>query len=60
MDDAENIRQSIARVTEVRNVEDFMLVLGEAVPGQEAAVEVLRDGARQTLKATFGPPRSRR
>ncbi len=47
-------------VTDVRNVEDFMLVLGEAVPGQEAAVEVLRDGARQTLKATFGPPRSRR
>jgi membrane-associated protease RseP (regulator of RpoE activity) len=47
-------------VTEVRNVEDLMLVLGEAVPGQETVIEFLRDGARQSRKATFGAPRSRR
>ncbi|MEZ4403179.1 MAG: M20/M25/M40 family metallo-hydrolase [Kofleriaceae bacterium] len=47
-------------VTDVRNVSDLMLVLGEAAPGQEAAVVFLRDGARQTVKAVFGAPRSRR
>ena len=47
-------------VTEVRSVEDLMLVLGEAMPGQEAKIVFLRDGAPQTVTATFGAPRSRR
>jgi len=47
-------------VTEVRNVEDLMLVLGEAVPGQDAVILFLRDGKPQSVKATFGTPRARR
>ncbi|MBK9037021.1 MAG: M28 family peptidase [Myxococcales bacterium] len=47
-------------VTEVRSVEDLMLVLGEAAPGQQATIVFLRDGAQQSVKATFGAPRSRR
>lgn len=47
-------------VTDVRNVEDLMLVLGEGVPGQEVVIVFLRDGARQQVTATFGTPRARR
>jgi Tol biopolymer transport system component len=46
-------------VTDVRNVQDLMLVLGEAVPGQDAVIIYLRDGKKQTTKATFGAPRAR-
>ncbi len=46
-------------VTDVRNVQDLMLVLGEAVPGQEATILFLRDGKPQSVKATFGTPRAR-
>ncbi len=46
-------------VTEVRNVQDLMLVLGEAVPGQEATILYLRAGKPRTTKATFGAPRAR-
>ncbi len=46
-------------VTDVRSVQDLMLVLGEAVPGQEAVIVYLRDGAKATVKATFGAPRAR-
>ena len=47
-------------VTDVRNVEDLMLVLGQAVPGQDAVILFLRDGKPQSVKATFGAPRARR
>jgi membrane-associated protease RseP (regulator of RpoE activity) len=46
-------------VTDVRNVQDLMLVLAEAVPGQEAVIVYLRDGKSVTTKATFGTPRAR-
>ncbi|HUQ04543.1 MAG TPA: M20/M25/M40 family metallo-hydrolase [Kofleriaceae bacterium] len=46
-------------VTDVRNVQDLMLVLGEAVPGQDTVVIYLRDGKKLTAKATFGEPRAR-
>jgi len=46
-------------VTEVRNVHDLMLVLGEAVPGQDAPIVFIRNGQRQTTTATFAPPRAR-
>jgi membrane-associated protease RseP (regulator of RpoE activity) len=46
-------------VTDVRNVQDLMLVLGEAVPGQDAVIIYLRDGKKLTAKATFGAPRAR-
>ena len=46
-------------VTDVRNVQDLMLVLGEAVPGQEATVLFLRDGKPQSVQATFSAPRAR-
>ncbi|MBZ0231413.1 MAG: M20/M25/M40 family metallo-hydrolase, partial [Deltaproteobacteria bacterium] len=46
-------------VTEVRNVQDLMLVLGEAAPGQEAAIIYMREGQTHTAKATFGTPRAR-
>ncbi len=46
-------------VTEVRNVQDLMLVLGEAVPGQDAVIIYLRDGKTATVKARFGTPRAR-
>ncbi len=45
--------------TEVRNVQDLMLVLGQAKPGTEVEVVFLRDGQRQTVKATFATPRTR-
>lgn len=46
-------------VTDVRNVEDLMLVLGGAAPGQTAAVVFVRAGATRTVQATFGAPRRR-
>jgi hypothetical protein len=46
-------------VTDVRNVQDLMLVLGEAVPGQDTVVVYLREGKKETAKATFGTPRAR-
>jgi len=47
-------------VTDVRNVEDLMLVLSEAVPGQQATVIYTRAGQSASTKATFGAPRARR
>lgn len=47
-------------VTDVRNIEDLMLVLAEAVPGQEATIVYLRSGQQATTKAVFGSPRPRR
>ena len=38
-------------VTDVRNVEDLMLVLGEAVPGQKVTVVYLRAGAEARCPA---------
>ncbi len=46
-------------VTDVRNVQDLMLVLGEGVPGQDAVIIYMREGKTQTTKATFGAPRAR-
>jgi Tol biopolymer transport system component len=46
-------------VTDVRNVQDLMLVLGEAVPGQDAIILFLREGKPATANATFSTPRAR-
>ncbi len=45
--------------TEIRNVQDLMLVLGDAVPGKEVTITYLRDGQRETTKAVYAAPRSR-
>ncbi len=39
---------------EIRNVEDFMVVLSEATPGTQATVHVIRDGKRLELEVTYG------
>ena len=44
---------------EVRNVQDLMNVLTAATPGKEVTIIYLRDGKRETTKATFGAPRAR-
>jgi S1-C subfamily serine protease len=46
--------------TDVRNVQDLMVVLGNATPGQTVMIELLRDGKPTTATAVFGPPRLRR
>ncbi len=47
-------------VTEVRNVQDLMLVLGEAAPGQDTTIVFMRAGKQASVKAVFGAPRARR
>ena len=44
---------------EVRNVQDLMLILGQAKPGTEVEIVYLRDGQQQTTKATYAAPRAR-
>ncbi len=44
---------------DVRSVEDLMFVLTSARPGQHVSVIYVRDGARATVDATYGAPRSR-
>ena len=44
---------------EIRNVQDLMLVLSQGKPGTEVEVTYLRDGKRQTTKATYAAPRTR-
>ncbi len=39
---------------EVRDVEDFMVVLSEATPGTSATVRVIRDGQTLELEVTYG------
>ncbi len=46
--------------SEIRNVQDLMVVLGSATPGTEVTIVYLRDGKRETTKATFAAPRARR
>jgi Tol biopolymer transport system component len=45
---------------EIRSVHDLMFVLQSAKPGTDTEVVFVRDGKRQTVKATFGAPRGRR
>jgi hypothetical protein len=45
---------------EIRNINDLMFVLQAAKPGTDADVTFIRDGKRQTVKATYGAPRSRK
>ena len=45
--------------TDIRNVEDLMLVLGGAAPGQTTTIVFVRGGAKQSVQATFGAPRRR-
>lgn len=40
--------------TVVGDVEDFMMVLQSATPGQKAEITVIRDGERVTLNVTYG------
>lgn len=39
---------------EIRDVEDFMVVLSEATPGTRATVRVIRDGKALELEVTYG------
>ncbi|MEE9207707.1 MAG: M28 family peptidase [Gemmatimonadota bacterium] len=40
--------------TVIGDVEDFMMVLQSATPGQKAEIAVIRDGERVTLSVTYG------
>ena len=42
---------------EIASVQDYMVVLSEANPGDTAPVVVIRDGERVELEVTFGAPR---
>ena len=42
---------------EIASVQDYMVVLSEANPGDSAPVVVVRDGERVELEVTFGAPR---
>ncbi len=42
---------------EIASVQDYMVVLSEANPGDTAPVIVIRDGERVELEVTFGAPR---
>ncbi|MDP2481726.1 MAG: M20/M25/M40 family metallo-hydrolase [Candidatus Palauibacterales bacterium] len=42
---------------DIASVQDYMVVLSEANPGDTAPVVVLRDGERIELEVTFGAPR---
>jgi hypothetical protein len=42
---------------EIASVQDYMVVLSEANPGDTAPVQVIRDGERIELEVTFGAPR---
>ena len=42
---------------EIASVQDYMVVLSEANPGDTAPIVVIRDGERVELEVTFGAPR---
>ena len=42
---------------EIASVQDYMVVLSEANPGDTAPVVIMRDGERVELEVTFGAPR---
>jgi S1-C subfamily serine protease len=42
---------------EIAGVQDYMVVLSEANPGDSAPVVVVRDGERVEMEVTFGAPR---
>jgi hypothetical protein len=42
--------------TEIASVQDYMVVLSEANPGDTAPMVVIRDGERVELEVTFGAP----
>jgi hypothetical protein len=42
---------------EIASVQDYMVVLSEANPGDSAPVVVVRDGERVEMEVTFGAPR---
>jgi Tol biopolymer transport system component len=44
---------------DVRNVQDLMLILGQAKPGTEVEILYLRDGKPEKTRATFAVPRVR-
>jgi S1-C subfamily serine protease len=42
---------------EIASVQDYMVILSEAEPGDTAPVRVIRDGQPVELEVTFGEPR---